>query len=76
MAETKKPKKWIAKATEGAHGQFRAKAERAGETTREFADEHAGDSGKTGKQARLAKTLMGTSKAKSPLHDHPRSNRK
>jgi len=52
-------KKWIAKATENAHGQFAAKAKKAGESTREFAAEHSGDSGKIGKQARLAQTLMG-----------------
>ena len=57
-------KKWIAKATENAHGQFAAKAKKAGMSTAEFASKHSGDSGKTGKQARLAKTLMG-------LHDHP-----
>ena len=51
-------KKWIKQATENAHGQFRRKAEKAGESTREFAEEHKGDSGKTGKQARLALALM------------------
>ena len=55
-------KKWIKGATENAHGQFRAKAERAGESTREFAREHEHDSGKTGEQARLAETLMGMSR--------------
>ena len=50
--------KFIKKATANAHGQFRAKAEAAGESTREFAKEHEHDSGKTGKQARLALTLM------------------
>ncbi|WP_017773834.1 hypothetical protein [Paraburkholderia kururiensis] len=53
-------KKWIQGATEHAHGQFRRKAEAAGESTREFAEEHKGDKGKTGAQARLALTLMGT----------------
>jgi hypothetical protein len=52
-------KKWIKKATSNSHGQFRKKAEAAGETTRQFAAEHAGDSGKTGAQALLAETLMG-----------------
>lgn len=52
-------KKWIKKATSGAHGQFRAKAEKAGETTKQFAKQHEGDSGKTGAQARLAENLMG-----------------
>ena len=52
-------KKWIQGATSNAHGQFAAKAKAAGETTREFAAEHAGDPGKIGKQSRLAETLMG-----------------
>lgn len=60
-----KSRKWIKKATANAHGQFAAKAKRAGKSTREFAREHAGDSGKTGKQARLAETLMGMNKGKS-----------
>jgi len=72
-----KPKRWISKAIKPSHkGEFRAKAEAAGETTREYANEHAGDSGKTGAQARLAKTLMGMSKVKkhrSPLYDHRNS---
>lgn len=42
-----------------SHGQFRAKAERAGEITREFALQHVHDKDKTGKQARLALVLMG-----------------
>ena len=57
MAEKKK--NWIKKATAGSHGQFKAKAEKAGKTTKEFAAEHSGDSGKTGQQARLANNLMG-----------------
>lgn len=56
-------KKWIKGAVKGAHGQFRKKAEAAGETTREFAAQHKGDSDKTGKQARLALALMGASGA-------------
>jgi hypothetical protein len=51
--------KWIANATKNAHGQFREKAEKAGKSTAEFAREHEHDKGKTGKQARLAETLMG-----------------
>lgn len=72
MAEKRK-KKWIKAATENAHGQFAAKAKAAGETTREFAKEHAGDSGKTGKQARLAETLMSMGHKRKKLYDHPRS---
>lgn len=55
-------KKWIKAATANSHGQFRAKAEKAGKSTQEFASEHAGDSGRLGKQARLAKALMGLHK--------------
>ncbi len=51
--------KFIKKATANAHGQFRRKAEAAGETTREFAKEKEGAPGKLGKEARLATTLMG-----------------
>lgn len=71
-----KKKGWIKKATANAHGQFRAKAKSAGESTQAFAEDHKGDSDKTGKQARLALALMGAGKKKrSPLHDHPRSKR-
>lgn len=52
-------RKWIKSATEGAHGQFAAKAKAAGESTREFAADKADAPGKVGEQARLAKTLMG-----------------
>lgn len=57
-----KKKKWISKATSNSHGQFREKAEHAGKSTAAFAKEHEHDSGKTGKQARLAETLMGIHK--------------
>jgi len=57
-------KKWIAGATSNAHGQFAAKAKAAGMSTRAYANKHAGDSGTLGKQARLARTLMGMSKGK------------
>lgn len=59
-----KKKGWIKGAIKHP-GALRAKAERAGETTREFAREHAGDSGKTGAQARLGETLMGMNKKRS-----------
>ncbi len=52
-------KKWIKKATANAHGQFRAKAENAGMSTRAFAEKEKDAPGKTGKQARLAMTLLG-----------------
>ncbi len=50
--------KWIAKATANSHGQFRAKAKAAGMSTAAFANTKKGAPGKTGKQARLAMTLM------------------
>lgn len=40
-------------------GSFRAAAKRAGKTTHEFAEEKKDSSGKVGKRARLALTLMG-----------------
>jgi hypothetical protein len=70
LASRKMPKKWISKATANSHGQFRHKAEAAGETTREFAKEHEHDSGKTGQQARLAETLMGMPHSKK--RDRPK----
>lgn len=56
---TKKSASGLNKAVSNSHGQFRAKAEKAGMSTRAYArkEEHAG--GKVGKQARLAETLMG-----------------
>ena len=65
-------RKWIQSATANAHGQFREKAERAGESTRQYADEHKSDGGKTGKQARLALALMGMHK-KAPKKKAPTS---
>ena len=59
MAEAPKKKKWIRKAVAGGKGEFSGKAEKAGETTREFAREKEGAPGKLGKEARMAETLMG-----------------
>lgn len=53
MAEKKK--KWMKQAFANSHGQFREKAESAGESTSEYAHEHEHDKSKLGKQARLAK---------------------
>jgi hypothetical protein len=50
---------WIVGATKNSHGQFRAKAKAAGMSTRAYAEKEAGAPGRLGKQARLAKTLMG-----------------
>ena len=48
---------WIARAIKKP-GSFKAAAEKAGKSTSEFASEHKHDSGKLGKRARLAQTLM------------------
>ncbi len=55
MAEKKK---WISGAIKKP-GSLRAAAKRAGESTRQFAQSHKHDSGKTGSRSRLALTLMG-----------------
>ena len=49
-----KERHFMAKAFANAHGQFKAKAKAAGESTREFAEEHKHSKGRTGQQARLA----------------------
>ena len=75
MAEGKK-KKWVQKAIMPENkGKFKAKAEAAGMTTREYAAKEKNAPGTLGKEARLATTLMGMSHRKSKLYDHPRSNK-
>jgi hypothetical protein len=51
-------KNWIAGAIKKP-GSLRAAAKKAGESTRQFANSHKHDSGKTGNRSRLALTLMG-----------------
>ena len=71
-------KSWIKSAVPKARkGAFKAKAEAAGKTTKEFAAEKKDAPGKLGAEARLAETLMGMnhSKKKSKLYTHPSSNR-
>lgn len=63
MAEKRKHK--FIKAAIKHPGALRAKAEAAGESTHEFAEEHKHDSGTTGNQARLGLTLMGMHHGKS-----------
>lgn len=75
VAEGKK-KNWIRRAVpKERRGVFRAKAEAAGKSTREFAKEHEGDSGTLGKEARLAENLMGLSHKRKKLYDNPRSRK-
>ena len=45
-------------------GAFKAQAQRAGMSTREFAQAHQHDAGRTGQRARFALTLMRMSKTK------------
>ena len=52
-------KHWMAKAFANSHGQFKAKAKAAGESTAEYAKEKEHAPGKLGKQARLARRGMG-----------------
>lgn len=66
-------KKWMKQAFANAHGQFKAKAEHAGESTAEFASEHAHDKGKIGKQARLAKVGMASHHKKLASHKEIRN---
>lgn len=49
---------WMEKATANSHGQFKAKAKKAGMSTKAYANKEAGAGGKLGKQANLAKNLM------------------
>lgn len=59
-----KSKNFIKKAIGNNKGVFKAKAQKAGMTTKEFAAEKASAPGKLGKEARLAQTLMGLPKKK------------
>jgi hypothetical protein len=56
-------KHWIERAIKKP-GTFKALAQRAGESTAEFASEREDAEGKTGKRARLAETLMKMRKEK------------
>jgi len=58
-------KHWMKKAFANSHGQFKAKAEKAGESTKEFASEKDEAPGLLGKQARLAEVGMKASHGKS-----------
>lgn len=46
---------WMEKAFANSHGQFKAKAKKAGMSTEAYANKESGAKGKLGKQARLAK---------------------
>jgi len=54
---------WISKATSKHKGTFSAKAAKAGMSTAAYAKKEASASGKLGKEARLALTLMHLNRA-------------
>lgn len=53
---------WIKKGSSKHPGAFRKQAERAGETTRQFAEEKKDSPGRLGKRARFALNAMGAAK--------------
>lgn len=57
-------KNFIKAATAKGKGVFAAKAKKAGETTKAYALEHKGATGKLGKESRLALTLLKLQKKK------------
>lgn len=63
--------KFIKAAVGDNKGKFKAKAEAAGESTAAYAAEKSGAPGTLGKEARLAKTLIGMHKK----HSQPGRNR-
>lgn len=60
---------WMQKAFANAHGQFRAKAKAAGESTAEYAQEKKGAGGLLGKQANLAAIGIRSAKKKKKKPD-------
>ncbi len=67
---TGKPKKWIPKAVPKSHeGKFTAKAERAGKSVHEYAEEEKHAPGALGKEARLAQTFEGMAHKHKRLRD-------
>ena len=60
-----KSKHWMSKAFANSHGQFKAKAEKAGMSTHAFAEKEKGAGGKTAKQANLALAGMNANHTKS-----------
>jgi hypothetical protein len=58
-------KNWIADATANSHGQFKAKAKKAGMSTAKYAKKAKNSKDPvTARQANLAATLMGFNKGK------------
>lgn len=57
-------KKFMGQAFANSHGQFKAKAKKAGMSTRAYAAKEAGAPGLLGKQARLAEVGMNANHGK------------
>lgn len=78
MAEKKK-KKWIQKGASKHPGLFAEKARRAGESTREYAEQEKHAGGTLGKEANFALNAMGAAKKahhgkkRKSLYLHPSS---
>jgi hypothetical protein len=68
-----KKKNWIKKGASEHPGLFAKKAEKAGETTREYAEEKKHAGGRLGKEANFALNAMGVSHKRKKLYTHPRS---
>lgn len=69
-------KNWIKKAVGKNKGKFGAKAEHAGMSTAAYAEKEKHAPGALGKEARMAKTLMGMHHKRKKLYDNPRSHSK
>lgn len=69
-----KKSNWIKKGASKHPGLFAEKAKRAGETTREYAEEKKHAGGKLGKEANFALNAMGAAK-KSKMYGHPSSKK-
>ena len=68
-------KNWIKKGASAHPGLFSKKAEKAGETTREYAQEKKHAGGKLGKEANFAINAMGAGKKRAhKLYDNPKSS--
>ena len=74
MAEKKK-KKWIQKGASKHPGLFAEKAKRAGETTREYAEEKKDAGGTLGKEANFALNAIAAGKKRKKIYSHPSSAR-
>ena len=66
--------KWMQSAVKRP-GALRAKADKAGESTQEYAREHKSSPGRTGKQARLALTFAKARKGKRKGRSSSRKSR-